>query len=383
MYSQKSTSQKQTQWNAAQFLNTLNFFGEVPFFGSFRWLQEWLGQRSTFSGVNLSEMKHPILVIGQMTSESLAAIQQRLPDRELSYLPAADVSSALSSASKTSTLMQLKHKMTCVDGIVITEADNFSALIAQIAPVLQTTKERVCRPVFDFTKESADFAAWGSLDDVVMGGISQGSLIRVAQADSRGGDEYAGAQALFTGVVSTSNSGGFSSVRTQNFDPPFNLTGYQGLQLQIKGDGQRYKFIARNSGGWDSPAYIYSFDTQPEQWITVEVPFAELVATFRARSVPDAEPFDPSRIYSFQLMLSKFEYDRQLNPSFSAGEFAIAIKRINAYRNRDRAVLTVVGAQDDTIRGQQQAALAEAQVNYRFIEPSEMSRVEAIANALE
>ncbi len=107
-----------------------------------------------------------------------------------------------------------------------------------------------------------------------------------------------------------------------------------GLRLDVKGDGQRYKFILRNSAGWDSPAYIYSFDTTVDEWISVDVPFAELVPTFRARSVPDADPYDPAKTVSFQLMLSKFEYDKQLNPSFAAGPFRLAIKRIGVYRAR-------------------------------------------------
>ncbi|NEQ31002.1 MAG: hypothetical protein F6K04_08360, partial [Leptolyngbya sp. SIO4C5] len=32
--------QSSGQWNLPQFLETLNFFGEVPFLGSIRWLQQ-------------------------------------------------------------------------------------------------------------------------------------------------------------------------------------------------------------------------------------------------------------------------------------------------------------------------------------------------------
>jgi hypothetical protein len=45
----------------------------------------------------------------------------------------------------------------------------------------------------------------------------------------------------------------------------------------------------------------------------------------------DAPGVDPSRLYSVQLMLSKFEYDGQLNPSFREGEFSLPITAIRPY----------------------------------------------------
>ncbi|MBE9060965.1 CIA30 family protein [cf. Phormidesmis sp. LEGE 11477] len=208
---------------------------------------------------------------------------------------------------------------------------------AQISALLMRLEEerggQVVEPVFDFSEPGCDLSAWGALDDVVMGGVSQGqiSLVNRNQLDQ---------QAVFAGVVSTDNSGGFSSVRTQNFEPPFNFSGWMGLRLEVKGDGHRYKFILRNNAGWDSPAYIYGFDTVADEWISVDVPFAELVPTFRARSVPDASPYESAKTVSFQLMLSKFEYDKRLNPRFTAGPFKLAIKRIGLYRvQQDEAIL--------------------------------------------
>ena len=149
------------------------------------------------------------------------------------------------------------------------------------------------------------------------------------------------------------------------------------------GDGQRYKFILRNSPSWDSPAYIYGFDTAADTWMTVEIPFAEMVPTFRAKSVPNAAPFDPEKTFSFQFMLSKFEYDRQLNPRFSPGPFELSIAEIAAYRPRKGVPLVVVGVADDITRETQQTALAASQVNHRLIESGAMDVViEAIAQAL-
>lgn len=54
-----------------------------------------------------------------------------------------------------------------------------------------------------------------------------------------------------TAQVSTGGGGGFVSVRTKNFEPKLDLGAYQGLQLRLKGDDQRYKCIIRTDSNWD------------------------------------------------------------------------------------------------------------------------------------
>ncbi|MHC5832301.1 MAG: CIA30 family protein, partial [Nostoc sp.] len=98
-----------------------------------------------------------------------------------------------------------------------------------------------------------------ALDDVVMGGVSASNIQLVENT------------ALFAGNVSTANSGGFASVRTKNFDPPFNLSDYQGVKLRVKGDGQRYKIFLRTDTKWDGIGYSYSFDTVANTWIDVHI----------------------------------------------------------------------------------------------------------------
>ena len=174
--------------------------------------------------------------------------------------------------------------------------------------------------IFDFSQPSSTLnQVWGALDDVVMGGISASSF--QMQSDA----------ALFTGNVSTENSGGFASVRTRNFDPPLNLTGHSGIELRLKGDGQRYKFLVRDEDSWDSLAYTYSFDTVPNQWIEVRIPFNLMAPVFRAKTVADAKGLNTARIRSLQLMLSKFEYNGALNPNFQPGEFRLMVRAIAVY----------------------------------------------------
>jgi Complex I intermediate-associated protein 30 (CIA30) len=178
--------------------------------------------------------------------------------------------------------------------------------------------------VFDFNQTSADLSnTWGALDDVVMGGVSTSGIRLV---------DYGGVGiALFSGNVSTNNSGGFASVRTRNFDPPIDLASYEGIELRVRGDGKRYKFMLRTSIKWDGVAYCYSFDTFVDEWISVRIPFSKFVPISRARTVIDAEPLAAKNIYALQLMLSKFEYDGALNPKFNSGSFELQVQSIRAY----------------------------------------------------
>lgn len=190
-------------------------------------------------------------------------------------------------------------------------------LIEAVSKSLAPSNEKI---IFDFNNPSLEIKnIWGAVDDVVMGGVSQSNI------------QLSSGKAVFFGNVSTENSGGFASVRTKNFDPSFNLSGYEGVELRVKGDGKRYKFILRTETNWDGMGYCYSFDTQADTWINVKIPFTELIPVFRAKTVKDASTIDVNKICSFQLMLSKFEYDGELNPHFLPGTFALEVETIKAY----------------------------------------------------
>ena len=174
--------------------------------------------------------------------------------------------------------------------------------------------------LFDFGNPSIEVKdIWGAVDDVVMGGVSQSNI------------KLSSGKALFSGNVSTENSGGFASVRTKNFDPSFNLSGYEGIEIKVKGDGKRYKFLLRTETNWDGMAYCYSFDTSLDTWINIKIPFTDFTPVFRAKTVKDAPIINRNKICSFQMMLSKFEYDGELNSNFSPGSFALEVETIKAY----------------------------------------------------
>ena len=204
-----------------------------------------------------------------------------------------------------------------VDSPELVEYEGIKNLVKVVSQHLPPATSKV---IFDFTNPNASVKeTWGAVDDVVMGGVSQ-SNIRLAND-----------KAIFSGIVSTDNNGGFASVRTRNFNIPLDLSDYEGIELKVSGDGKRYKFIARCEGKWDGVGYSYSFDTVYNFPTTVRIPFKDLIPVFRAKTVNEATEIDASKIYSMQLMLSKFEYDGELNPKFEAGSFALQVESIKAY----------------------------------------------------
>eukprot|EP01023_Acetabularia_acetabulum_P013528 TRINITY_DN1650_c0_g1_i1.p1 TRINITY_DN1650_c0_g1~~TRINITY_DN1650_c0_g1_i1.p1 ORF type:complete len:587 (-),score=114.44 TRINITY_DN1650_c0_g1_i1:693-2453(-) len=170
---------------------------------------------------------------------------------------------------------------------------------------------------------------WGALDDVVMGGVSESGIRFTSSGGEDGKSGF-----VFSGVVSTDNSGGFASVRSKNFDPALNLGSAHGLELRVKGNGQRFKVVIRDSDKWDTVGFTKSFDTTADEWQTIKIPFEECVPVFRAKRVKDGAKLNTSQINSIQLMLSKFEYDGDLNPNFKEGPFSLPIQYVRTYSNK-------------------------------------------------
>ena len=123
--------------------------------------------------------------------------------------------------------------------------------------------------LFKFDKNS-DVSSWYVVDDVVMGGKSNGKFY--VSEEGKG---------VFTGVVSLENNGGFSSARYQ-----FNqkeIKGYRKVLLRVKGDGKPYQFrIKKNVEDYYS--YITSFNTSGE-WETIEIKLNQMYPSFRGRKL--------------------------------------------------------------------------------------------------
>jgi Complex I intermediate-associated protein 30 (CIA30) len=195
------------------------------------------------------------------------------------------------------------------------------------------------RELFDFSEPNQDLlGAWMAVNDGVMGGVSESGL------------QIVNGRAFFKGNVSIDRGGGFASIRTQNFNPPLDLSNYQGISLKVRGSGagQRYKLFLRPSEQWDGISYGYSFDTNANSFSDLRIPFSNLMPVKRAKIVNDAPPLERRQVSSIQIMLSKFEYDGGLNPSFRPGEFELELCSIGAYGDRTLPQLIVVAPLTET-----------------------------------
>lgn len=119
--------------------------------------------------------------------------------------------------------------------------------------------------LFDFNHDS-DLSVWSVVDDVVMGGRSDGNF-----------SINGGGNAVFEGIVSLENNGGFSSVRYR-FDQKM-VSDFSHATIRLKGDGKRYQFRVK-SDKYDRHSYIYYFQTS-KQWETVVIPLADMTPSFR------------------------------------------------------------------------------------------------------
>lgn len=158
--------------------------------------------------------------------------------------------------------------------------------------------------LFDFTSPSADAANWRSIDDPVMGGVSSSEFVDTDEG------------AAFTGTVSLEYGGGFASVRAP--ESSYDLSGYDGLRVRLRGNGKRYWLTAYTTAG-GSVSYRAPMQP-PEHWTTLAVPFDTLTPYRRGTEVPDAPAFDPAQLREIGFLIA----DKQ------AGPFRLEIQWIRA-----------------------------------------------------
>ncbi len=162
--------------------------------------------------------------------------------------------------------------------------------------------------LFDFgTLENTDH--WLVVNDGVMGGLSKSRFI-LSDRNT----------AVFSGNVSLENNGGFASARAKAMR--FQLDGFKGILVRVKGDGKKYQFRIRTDDRFDGVSYRYHFETGAGQWQTISVPFDKCVPVFRGRILPNAGPVSPEDIQQVGFLIS----DKQ------SGEFQLEIQWIKAYR---------------------------------------------------
>ena len=159
--------------------------------------------------------------------------------------------------------------------------------------------------LFDFTT-STNASAWQIVNDAVMGGGSTSRFDVLTNG------------AVFSGVVSLENNGGFASVRSPSVR--HDLTGCECLVVRVRGDGRRYKFTARTERGFDTPIYQCAFTTRRGEWQEHRLPFKEFVPTFRGRVLTDVPPLNPAKVSTVGFLIA----DKQ------AGPFRLEVAAIRA-----------------------------------------------------
>ena len=152
---------------------------------------------------------------------------------------------------------------------------------------------------------------WFTVNDDVMGGVSS-SQVTVDEERQR---------LIFTGNLSLANNGGFASVRSQWTS--YDLGEFAGVRLRVLGDGRTYQVRIQTAITGRDISYMAPFTTTAGTWQVIDIPFAEMVPTFRGFVVREAGPLVPASIRSFGLMLA----DKQ------EGKFVLEVDRISAVRS--------------------------------------------------
>jgi len=119
--------------------------------------------------------------------------------------------------------------------------------------------------IFKFDKNT-DISNWLVVDDVVMGGRSNGNFTLSEKGNGH-----------FYGEVSTENNGGFSSLRYR-FEP-INVDKFTKIKIRLKGDKKQYQFRIKSDVS-QRHAYISHFQTSGD-WETIELNLKDLYPTFR------------------------------------------------------------------------------------------------------
>jgi len=145
-----------------------------------------------------------------------------------------------------------------------------------------------------------DFAhgapVWRSIDDVVMGGASS-SVMSIENG-----------VAVFRGIVSLENNGGFASGRSPSGD--FDLSPFDGIAVRLRGDGKRYAIRLRTAATFDGVSYQVKLQPAAGQWQDFFLPFSQFEPVFRGRKLENHPPLEPAKVTAFGLLIA----DRQEGP---------------------------------------------------------------------
>jgi monofunctional biosynthetic peptidoglycan transglycosylase len=158
-------------------------------------------------------------------------------------------------------------------------------LLFMVSTTVADAKSHV---LFDFT--SADAAKeWQTVNDGVMGGVSEGNVKVTATTLE------------FFGTLSLENNGGFTSVRTKA--KALGLEDGDTLVARVRGDGRAYSLNLYVNKRMMAFSYRAAVQTKKDSWIEVQVPLDTFEATSFGQVVRDAGPVNPKEVNAVGFLL--------------------------------------------------------------------------------
>jgi NADH dehydrogenase [ubiquinone] 1 alpha subcomplex assembly factor 1 len=174
-------------------------------------------------------------------------------------------------------------------------------------PTTSPTTQDAARMVMDFKDPSA-VRGWQAFTDSVIGGKSLGAIKSSGQG-----------VAVFDGTISLEH-GGFVMVRCPNGD--YDLHGCTGVEIRLRGDGKRYKFVVKTSPEDNGFEYLADIWTEKETLQTVRVSFDSFKANWQGINLIGWAKIDPAKIVSMGFMIANYQ----------EGPFRLEIESVKAWR---------------------------------------------------
>ncbi len=166
---------------------------------------------------------------------------------------------------------------------------NPTGLAGWLTLCITTTALAEPRVLFDFTRADAA-AEWQSVNDGVMGGVSEGTF------------KVTGKTLEFSGTLSLENNGGFTSVRTKA--RKIGLEAGDTVVARVRGDGREYALNLYLEKRMRAFSYQAAIPTKKGRWIEVKVPLDTFEATAFGQVVQDAGPVNPDQVNAVGFLLS-------------------------------------------------------------------------------
>jgi hypothetical protein len=157
-----------------------------------------------------------------------------------------------------------------------------------------------------------------AINDGVMGGMSQSSIAHSPDHSA----------AVFSGVLSTANNGGFASVRAPvNWD----LTAATKIQISAASPtGGMFQFILHDTTQRRVPCHTQDFTLPADDVFRLyELPLEGFNGDFMGRLVPGAR-LNRATVVGLTLRAAKITQTGSSNPMFKPGPFSLYVKTIAA-----------------------------------------------------